>query len=278
MFVTARLGETKEVPKAGDGSVSVAIKSSRVSVEDLWAISGRSLINSARGVAGTTGVGSVVASGCPGISEGVSVFVVGNGTWNDRVTISGERVFVLPNGIPAEAAAHIDVVASAFAIFRQNGVKSGDTVCVDVLDEALTSALSAVAKHMSVKVTKPGAKLDNVNLVVTSASGDAFSKIAKQIQNGGTVLRVNSALPVDSGVQSGAGAYIFQNKSISGFDFHVLAQTNPTVCAQVVNDAAALLAEKKVDLPSSKTFPQSDFAASIKAAQSGKSSVLSISK
>lgn len=229
-------------------------------------------------MAGTTAVGSVVSSGVVSVPKGASVFVVGSGTWNDHVTVAGENVFALPAQLSAEAAAQVDVVASALMIFQQNAVAAGDSIVVDVADEALSSAIFAVAKNNSVKVSKSGDKSDGVKLVVTSSSGAAVSALAKQLAPGGTIVRVNASTTSSAGVTSGVGAFIFQDKRIRGFDFYAQARSNPAACAEAVAAAAALLVDGKVTVSAAKTFAQKDYIASIDAVHSGKSAVLSISK
>lgn len=255
----------------------MAIKSSRVCAEDIRAITGRSPINACRGVAGTTGVGSVVESSFSGVAKSSIVFVVGSGTWNDFAMVRGENVFELVK-LTADAAAQIDVVASACAILDQNALVAGETIYVDVADEALAAAIAAVAKSSSLKVAATGDKLDNVKLAITSAAGAPLTNIVRQIARNGTVVRVNAAAPsAEIGFTTGVSSFIFQDKRVRGFDLHALAEADPAACKRAVNAAAALLADKKVSLPAAKVFPQSEFAASIAAAESGKSAILTIS-
>jgi NADPH:quinone reductase-like Zn-dependent oxidoreductase len=162
---------------------------------------------------------------------------------------------------------------------QQNPVVAGETMLVDIGDEALAAALAAVAKNNSVKVANAGDKATNVKLAVTSAVGTAFTNLAKQLANGGTVVRLNNSSPAAAEpLHSGVGAFIFQDKRIRGFDFHAMAQSNPVQCGEAVAAAASLMADGKVSLPAAKAFPQADFAKSIEAAQSGKNAIITISK
>ena len=239
---------------------------------------GRSLVNNTCGIAGTAGVGSVVNSACAGIPDGADVLVVGNGTWNDHITISGDQVFPLSSKLTPEAASQVEAVAAACAILQHNPVDSGSTIVVQGVDEGLQAALHGVAKTLSLKVANSG---ENVKLAITSANGDNVTNVAKQVGQGGTVVCVNNAdckVSNDAQVNSGVGSFIFQDKSIRGFDFYNFAKGNPIKCAEAVTEASKLLNSGKISVSGSKSFPQTKFQESISAAQSGSNVSIVIGK
>lgn len=239
-------------------------------------------MNNARGVAGTVAVGTVSKSADKRIADGATVLVSANGVWNDNVVVPASSVFSISSKLSAEQAGQVDLVASALAVL--SGAKEGDIVLIDEVNEALNAAISAVAKHLKIKVVhseKGQAKVENVKIGVTSLVGEQFNSFAKQVSVGGTVVSVNSApspLASAAGVSSGVAAFIFNNKTIRGFDFSAWASHNSTEAARTINEASTLLSEGKISLAAVKTVAQTDFLSSISAASQGKVSILKISK
>lgn len=256
-------------------------------------ISGRSPVHRNMGVAGTTGVGSVVRSNSAKFAPGSTVFVIEEGTWNDIITVSENNAIVLPSKLSPEGAAQLDVVATAWAILQKTPLQSKDVILLDDTNEALNAAVISIAKSRSLQVAirdtagnlhfggKTVDSVENVKLVITSATGEEFTKISRVASNNGTVVHINGkldSLASGAAVYSSVSAFIFQNKAVKGFDFTGLAKQDSLFVAEAITAAANLLAEGKVSLPAAKVLPQSDFASAIATASSGKSAIINISK
>lgn len=273
----------------GIGEVKVKIQLSRVSIEDVRSISGASLVNHFAGLVGTTGVGTVAASGSGNgkFSKGDNVLVVRPGVWNNEVIVPDKYLFPVPGNLSKEQLASVDAVASAIGVLNFGGLAVGDVIILDNATDVLNAAIIGVAKARKFRalVQQSGGsfvsatdtdKVDaaslKAKLVVTSHSGASFNQLAGHLAFGGSVVCVNGgSAPISSavGVSASVRNLVFNDLRIHGADFTAWAHANPISCARAVVEAAKLLSAGQIVLPAPKSYASNDAVAALDAAAQG---------
>lgn len=224
--------------------------------------------NTHHGVAGTAGVGTVVSVGAnvATVKTGDNVIVIDNGVWSDNVTVSSSNVAKISSA-PSEASAVLPTFVSAWAILNHSHtpLKAGDIVLQTEGKTALGSAVSQIGKALGFKVInvtpdevlhadfrKKVATTGPARMAVTHHTGKVLREVMKVLEIGSTVVTYNGPITSvfsESPVEAAVSTYIFDAKSIHGFDLKTWMSSNPEKFREATAFVSSLLDEKKISLP-----------------------------
>ena len=241
-------------------------------------ILGLSFLRKRGGVAGSTGVGSIleVGAGVRSLSAKDKVLVVTSGTWANTVTVPATSVMKIPDNLSIEESASLPAALSAYAILSNFvTLKAGDVVVQSGGDSAVGKAITQLGAAKGLKVmsatsaefddagfAKKVAALGNVKLTISNTSKKNITKslVRCLAADGSLVLYAGDGVMDDEvdGIDVPVGSAIFKKNSIYGFEFSSWVHSDRAnvekALAVVIDD----IKTKKLVLKS-KVFPQSDY-------------------
>lgn len=245
-----------------------------MTTEDVRSIKGISLKPSSTGIGGTNAVGTVeaVGSGVSGFAANDTVLVVGSKTWCNSVTVPvGSGVAKVSPKMSIDVAATLPSMLSAWAILTKfTKLQAGDTVIQGGGDGAVSQCVNIIGKSMGVKVVnisaadaedaKKVASLGPAKLAITGSSGKFSRSLMSALAKKGTLVIYNGeSSPMSQGVDFTMSGAIFNDVSLSGFDFNTWAASNQIELKNGIDALSSLLEEKKITPPTTKFFDAADF-------------------
>ena len=249
-----------------------------VVVYQIKQILGLSFLRKRGGVAGSTGVGSIleVGAGVRSLSAKDKVLVVTSGTWANTVTAPATSVIKIPDNLSIEESASLPAALSAYAILSNFvTLKAGDVVVQSGGDSAVGKAITQIGAAKGLKViSATSAELDDTGFakkvgalgnVKLTISNTAKKNITKSLVrclavDGSLVLYAGDGVMDDEvdGIDVPVGSAIFKKNSIYGFEFSSWVHSDR---ANVEKALAVVLDDVKTKklVLKSKVFPQSDY-------------------
>ena len=230
------------------------------------------------GVAGSTGVGSVLSVGgsVRTVSTNDNVLVVSNGVWSDNITVPSAAVIRIPDSLSLEDSAALPAALSAYAILHNFvTLKAGDIVVQSGGDSAVGKAISQLGKASGFTVVNASAvelddaafskKVAAMGSVKLAVSNTAKKNVTKTLMRclsaeGSLVLHHGDGSTADEadGVDVPVGSAIFKKNSVYGFDFNGWVASDAKGVQKAMAVVAADISSKKMTL-TSKVFPQSEY-------------------
>jgi NADPH:quinone reductase len=179
-------------PEPGPNEVVVRVDTSVVQPADSMFIRGRYRIQPAfPQVAGLEGTGTVVTAGAGStIATGTRVAFRHPGAWAERVAVPAGSCYVVPEGVPVDAAAQFALnPVTAWAVLDEVRAERGDWLALSAPRSAVARLVAGIAERRGVRVlglSRPGRDDGLDGPVLDSSKPDLAAEI--NLATGGAPL------------------------------------------------------------------------------------------
>jgi len=277
--------------------VKIQMKACPVTSEDIRSINGLSFLRPHVGIAGTFGVGTILATGANVKSSTNSQVLVlsKNGTWTNQITANSSFVFDV-SSLTCDQAALVPDVASAWSILNHSArMASGMTVIrTNQNSSVFNFAFDAIAKAKgcNVIVAKDADFVDTkfqqsigskggAALILSPHAGKANRNYFRLLSQNGTLVTYNGltipSLQDATGIEGPTTKLIFNNHRIKGFNFPSLVENDPLSGREAIVAAVNFLKEQGSRLENQiKKFPEDQILSAISSTEAGESVIVTI--
>jgi NADPH:quinone reductase-like Zn-dependent oxidoreductase len=304
-----RVVDLPEPPAPGAGEVKVAVELSPLNLHDLVLVSGALLQPPLPLVLGNEGIGRIVEVG-----SGVDTVDVGDlvvlpllaGAWRERLVVSAEGLFPLPEGNVEQLSMVGGNPATAGLILSEYAaLEPGDWVVQNAANSGVGRSLIALAKARGFRtinlardastfagLTASGADIVHLDdasaaedvrreigdarvaLAVDSVGGDSAGRLVDLLSDGGWLVTYAAA----SGLPMSIDAFSLIAKRLTVGGFSAAAFDYATKVLPVVHEAAPLVASGALFVPVAHVFDLDDIDAAVQQVLRGGKVLLKVAR
>ena len=222
-----------------------------------------------------------------------NVLVIDTGTWTSNGKFHTASLFKIPYNFYLDKTkiATLPSFLTAYGMLTKYvKLEKGDVVVQSDRSSPIASAVTQLGEHFGVTVVSSNvANFGNKEFVTQLKSqgkiklgiclNDAklLKSLCEVVGAHGTVVVYNDVvekMETIDGFHLSVAKAVFEDVSVCGFNLNSWAASDRETVRVAVNILTQLICEKSVDTPVSASFPVTDFAKALAAAQEGKSAVL----